>query len=81
MLMSDYEEDFDDFPTESLNKPAESMVEHFAQNQQINGQLQVESPQNFHHSLMGQLPGSSMRSLLMIGWILQCLKKVNEDQH
>ena len=26
LMMSDYEKDFDDFPTENLNKPAESMV-------------------------------------------------------
>ena len=82
ILMSDCEEDLDDFPTENLktNRP-KLWLDHFAQNQQINGQLQVESLLKFHHSLMGQLPGSSMRSLLMIGWILHCLKKIDDDQH
>ena len=28
-MMSDYEDDFDDFPLENLNKPAESMVGAF----------------------------------------------------
>ena len=42
--MSDCEEDLDDFPSEKLNSPAESMVGSYrAQNQQINGKLQVES--------------------------------------
>ena len=30
---------------------------------------------------MGQVLVSSIRSFLMIGWILQCLKKVDEDWH
>ena len=42
----------------------------FARTQQMNVQLQVESLQKFHHSMMGQLPGSSMRSLLKIGFTL-----------
>ena len=62
--MSDYEGDLGGFPTFSAQKrPAEYMVlEHIAQNHQINGQLQVESLRTFHHFLMGQFLGSSMRS-------------------
>ena len=56
-------------------------LEHIAQNHQIIGQLQVESLRKFHHFWTGQLRGSSMRSLLKIGLILQCFKWVNEDQH
>ena len=37
----------------------------------------MESLRKFHHSLIGQLLGSSMRSWLMIGWILQCLEQEN----
>ena len=52
--MTDYEEAFDDFPAENSSKTAEAMVGSFrVQNQQMNGQLQVESLHNFHHSLMG----------------------------
>ena len=52
--MTDYEEALDDFSTENSNKTAEAMVGSFrVQNQQMNGQLQVESLQKFHHSLMG----------------------------
>ena len=64
-MMSDHEEDLDYFPTfsaENMNTPAEPMVEHIAQNQQINGQLQVESLRKFHNFLMGPLLGSSTRS-------------------
>ena len=49
-------------------------LEHIAQNHQIIGQLQVESLRKFHHFWTGQLRGSSMRSLLKIGLILQCFK-------
>ena len=69
MPMSNSEEALDNFPTENPISTAEFMVEHFARNQQMNGQLQVKSPQKFHHSMMGQLPGSSVRSLLKMGLI------------
>ena len=49
--MSDCEEDLDDVPSENLNSPAESMVGAYrAQNQQINGQLQVESQYLLAHT-------------------------------
>ena len=54
---------------------------HIVQSPQINGQIPLELLRKFHHFLMGQLRGASMRSWLMIGWILQCLKQENEDQH
>ena len=72
--MSDYEEALDDFPADNSNTTAESVVGAFARNKQMNGLLQVESLQKIHHPLVGQLPGSNMRSFLKIGWILQCLK-------
>ena len=61
-MMSGYKEDLDDFSTENPITKAESMLGHFARKRQMNGQLQLESLQNFHHFLMGQLLGSNMRS-------------------
>ena len=55
LMMSDYEEDLDDFPilsTENTSEKAESLV-HIARNQQINGQLQVELLRKCHNSLRG----------------------------
>ena len=54
---------------------------HIARNQQINGQLQLESLRRFHHSLMGQLLGSHMMNWLRIEWILHNLTLENEGQH
>ena len=60
-MISDYEEDIDDFPillTENTTEKAESLVGayravvHIARNQQINGQLQMELLRKLHHSVM-----------------------------
>ena len=58
--ISDCEEDFDDFfnvpgKKTSANKTESTLLVHIAQNQQINGQLRVESQRKFHHLLMSQL--------------------------
>ena len=68
--MSEDEEDLDDFPKILFHRP-NTWLEHIARNQQMNGQLQVESLQKFHHPMMGQLPASSTKNLLRIGLILQ----------
>ena len=81
--MSDFEEDLDDFPmfpAENISKTSNLWWMHIAQTQKINEQLYVESLRKFHHSVVGQLLSSSMRSWSMIDWILQCLKQENEDQ-
>ena len=81
MPMGDNEEALDDFITVNLIQRPKLLLEHIAQNQQTIGQLQVDLLQKFHHFMMGQLLGSSMKSSLKIGRILQCSKQANEDQH
>ena len=65
LMMSDYEEDVDDFPTCSTENTSEKRPDlwlvHIAQDQQLDGQLQLESLRKFHHSLTDQLLSSSMR--------------------
>ena len=55
-VMSDAEEDLDgvQLSQHKIETDRPSLrLEHFEQNQQINGELQVESLRKFHHSLMG----------------------------
>ena len=56
LMMSDYDEDLDDFqPSQQKTQTDQPnlCLDHIAQNQQINGQLQVESLQKFHHFFDG----------------------------
>ena len=55
-------EDLDDFPAESKEKPPNHWFEHIAQSRLINIQEEVESQQRFHLFLVGQRPGSNTRS-------------------
>ena len=73
--MSGDEEVLDDFPERHPITKAEFLVGHVARNQQMTGQLQVESFQKINHLIMEQLPVSSTRSMLRIDLILQCLSK------
>ena len=62
-MMSDYEEDLGDSqPSQQRTYWPNLWLGHIAQNQQIHGQLQVESLRKLHHSLMCQILGSNMRS-------------------
>ena len=61
-MMSDHEEHLDAFPAETKEKPAEFMVEHFAQGRQIFLRQEGESQRGFHLSLMDRRPGFSARS-------------------
>ena len=54
-MMSDYEDDLDDFPVEKETKRPNLRLEHIAQSRQINGQHELGSLQKFHHFLMSQL--------------------------
>ena len=82
MPMSNSEEALDDFPIENPISTAEFMVGAYrAESTDLWTAVSGITSKKIHHVMMVQLPGSSMGSSLMIGWILQCLKKVNEDQH
>ena len=59
-MMSDYEEDLDDFPVENKDRAVESLVG--AYRRQVNGQQEVGSRRRFHHFSMDPRPGLSMRS-------------------
>ena len=61
-MMSDYEQDFGDFPSETETDGPNLWLEHIAKSRLINGQQDVESPRRFHHFLMDQPPGLSMKS-------------------
>ena len=76
LMMRDYQEDLDDFPTLSArntNKQAESLVGSYRA-ESTDGQLHVEQLRIFLHFWMGQLLGSSMKRWLMIGWTFNLLE-------
>ena len=76
-MMSDYEEDLDDFPifsTENTTEKAESLFGAHRAESTDQWTAAVGITTKMPHSVIGELLGSSMRSRLMIGWILQCLK-------
>ena len=79
-MISDCEEDLDDQKKTKTERP-NLWLEHIAQSHLINGQQEVGSRRRFHHFLMDERPGLSMKSQLMTGWILQCLKQKNEALH
>ena len=59
--MSDYEEDFGDFPSE-YEKESKHWLEHIAQSRHVTKQQEVGSQHKFNHFLMGQHSGVSARS-------------------
>ena len=80
-MMSDYEEDLDDFPVENRDRAAESLIGAYRAESTDYWTARIGITTKIPPLLDEPTSFPSTMSLLMIGFILLCLKQEEEDQH